>query len=261
MEIWKDRVALVTGASSGIGRAIASSLLEHGMRVAAGALYEAELNGLAKDIPSSHYLPIETDLRDESQISAMFQQIRQQWGGVDVLVNSAGIGHFAPLISGNTKLWRDMLEVNVLGLCICTREAIQDMRDRGDDGYVIHICSIDAHVIPPDGAVYAASKSAVRTLTYALREELFDLKSNIRVSQISPGRTETNFLTTYLQDKEKAQETYNQYQALQHEDIARTLIHLLSQPKHVQFQDLVVYPLRQPSFYRTSESTSTNKNK
>lgn len=259
MEIWKDRVALVTGASSGIGGAIASSLLEHGMRVAACALYEAELSGLGENIPSSHYLPIGADLRDESQISAMFQKIRQQWGGVDVLVNSAGLGYLAPLVNGKTQLWRDMLEVNVLALCICTREALQDMRARGDEGYIVHICSTDAHVVPPDGAVYAASKSAVRTLTYTLREELFDLKSNIRVTQISPGRTETNFLTTYLQNKERAKATYKQYQALLPEDIARTLIHVLSQPKHVQFHDLVVYPQRQPSFYRSTDSTSTDK--
>lgn len=258
MQIWKDRVALVTGASSGIGHAIASSLLEHGMRVATCGLRKSKLDALGANAPSSHYLPIKTNLRDKSQIEALFQQIRQKWGGVDVLVNNAGIGHLAPLISGETELWREMLEVNILALCVCTREAIQDMRRRGnDDGYIIHVSSIDAHIVPPDGAVYSASKVAVRALTIALREELHHLKSHIRVTAISPGRTETNFLSTYLKSKEKAQTAYNEYKTLQPEDIARTVIYLLSQPKHIQFQDLIVYPIRQPSFTRTSESTFT----
>ena len=99
--------------------------------------------------------------------------------------------------------------------------------------------------------MYAASKSAVRTLTYELREELLDLKSNIRVTASSPGRTETNFLANYLKDAEKMQNAYQEYKALEPKDIANTVIHVLSQPGHVQFQDLVLYPLRQPSFYRT----------
>ena len=251
MEQWKDKVALVTGASSGMGQSIALSLLNSGMRLVACDLHEDKLHNLKKNIKNAHYLPIAIDLRDESKIMMMFEKIRQEWGGVDVLINNAGIGHLSSLITGKTELWREIIEVNILALCICTREAIKDMRRRDDKGYIINICSTDAHVIPPDGSMYAASKSAVRTLTYELREELLDLKSNIRVTAISPGRTETNFLANYLKDAEKMQNAYQEYKALEPKDIANTVIHVLSQPGHVQFQDLVLYPLRQPSFYRT----------
>jgi NADP-dependent 3-hydroxy acid dehydrogenase YdfG len=107
----------------------------------------------------------------------LFGAIREKFGGVDVLVNNAGLGHDAPLTSGATDEWREMLELNVLALCICTREAIADMRRRGDDGHVVHVSSLAAHRVPPGSGVYAATKFAVRALTEALRQELRALGS------------------------------------------------------------------------------------
>lgn len=115
---WRGKVALVTGASSGIGESIARRLARAGMRVVALARREERLAALAESVADSpgELLPIACDVRDEAAILAAFAQVRERWGGVDVLVNNAGLGHKSPLTSGETAHWRDMLEVNVLAL-------------------------------------------------------------------------------------------------------------------------------------------------
>src|SRR6185503_9378283 len=188
MEAWRGKTALVTGASSGIGRATAAALAAAGMRVAVCARRKGPLEEIAGEV-----LPLEVDLRDEPQILRMFAAIRERWGGVDVLVNNAGLGHHAPLFDGDTAAWRETLELNVIALSVCTREAIGDMRRRGDDGYVIHVSSMAAHRVPRQSGMYSASKYAVRALTEALRQELREAKSKIRVTAISPGFVETEF--------------------------------------------------------------------
>ena len=112
------------------------------------------------------------DLRDEAAILSVFERIRSAWGGVDVLVNSGGLGRSAPLLEGPVEAWREMLQVNVLGISICTKLAVEDMRRRGDCGHVFHISSMSAHRVPGGSGMYAASKFAVRALTEALRKEL-----------------------------------------------------------------------------------------
>jgi len=243
MKRWHNRVALVTGASAGIGRAVAQRLLAEGMRVAACARRMDRIEEIAPT--GDHYLPIQADLRDESQILAMFDRVRKAWGGVDVLVNNAGLGHKAPLCSGSTEHFREMLEVNVLALCICTREAVSDMRARGDDGQVLHISSMAAHRVPHGSGVYSASKFAVRSLTEGLRQELRDLGSHIRVCGISPGFVETEFAARYHKSDEEAARTYAQYKVLEADDIASSVIYVLSTPPHMQVHDILMRPTEQ----------------
>jgi len=162
-------------------------------------------------------------------------------------VNNAGLGHQSPLVSGRTEHWREMLEVNVLGLCICTREAIQDMRRRGDDGHVIHVSSMSAHRVARGGGVYSATKFAVRSLTEGLRQELRELHSGIRVSALSPGFVETGFAEHYQGRAEAAHETYSRYPVLQPDDMARAVRWILSEPPHVQIHDVLIRPTQQPS--------------
>ena len=247
MNRWCRRVALVTGASSGIGRATASALAQSGMRVAVAARRRERLESLASEIEASgtECLTLTADLRREEQILAMFEELRRRWGGVDVLVNNAGLGRAAPLVSGDTDMWREMLEVNLLALCICTREAIQDMRKRGDDGHVVHIASMAAHRVPPQSGVYAATKFGVRALTEGLRQELRKLDSGIRVSEISPGFVETEFAAVYHGSEEAARQTYTRMKVLEPEDIANAVVYVLSQPPHVQIHDILVRPREQ----------------
>jgi NADP-dependent 3-hydroxy acid dehydrogenase YdfG len=246
MEAWRSRVALVTGASSGIGRATAARLAGAGMRVVATARRRAELDALAAEAGGELWAR-PADLRDEAQILELFGEVRQRWGGVDVLVNNAGLGHHAPLIGGSTAHWREMLELNVLSLCVCTREAIADMRRRGDDGYVLHVSSMAAHRVPRGSAVYSATKFAVRSLTEALRQELREAESGIRVTALSPGFVETEFAERYHQSAEAAARTYGRYPCLQPADVADMVIFALSRPPHVQIHDVLVRPTQQES--------------
>jgi NADP-dependent 3-hydroxy acid dehydrogenase YdfG len=246
IERWKGKVALVTGASSGIGVAIARALSGAGLKVALAARRQDRLESLAAELPGEA-LVAPTDLRDEQSVASLFARVRDAWGGVDVLVNNAGLGHKAPLLSGETERWREMLEVNVLGLCICTREAVSNMRARGDSGHVFHISSMSAHRVPHGSGVYSASKFAVRSLTEGLRLELRELNSAVRVTSISPGFVETEFAERYHQSAELGRETYSHYKVLEADDVAQALVYALGAPDHVQVHDLLMRPTAQPS--------------
>ena len=245
MERWRGRVAMVTGASSGIGRAIARMLIGAGMRVAITGRREERLRELAGE--GGETMILVTDLRDPASILRAFERVRSAWGGVDVMINNAGLGHRAPLVEGDHEAWREMLEVNVLALCICTREAVHDMRRRGDDGHVVHVSSMAGHRVPPGSGVYSASKYAVRSLTEGLRLELRALGSDVRVTAVSPGFVETEFHAHYLGSEDAARETYARFPVLQPEDLADTVKHVLSLPPRVQVHDVLVRPTRQPT--------------
>ena len=247
MEHWRGRVALVTGASSGIGRAVATTLAADGLRVALAARRADRLAALEQELRArgGDAVAIPTDLRTEADILALFRRVRESWGGVDVLVNNGGLGRRAPLMSADTALWREMIDVNLLALCICTREAIRDMQSRGVGGYIIHISSMAGHRVPPGSGVYAATKFAVRALTEALRQELRAADCPIRVTAISPGYVETEFAAVYDQSEEAARKTYSRLKALEPGDIAQAVTYVLSQPAHVQVHDILLRPREQ----------------
>jgi NADP-dependent 3-hydroxy acid dehydrogenase YdfG len=244
---WKDRVAVVTGASSGIGWSVVEALVESGLLVVGTARRADRLEELGRRL-GDRFVAVPADLRDVAAIEAMFSQTRDRFGGVDVLINNAGLGHNASLCDGDAEQWREMLDVNVLALCVCTREAIRDMRRRGvDDGHVIHISSMAAHRVPAGSGVYSASKFAVRSLTEGLRQELRAAKSSIRVTAISPGFVETEFAEHYHQSAEMARKTYSRFKVLDGRDVANSVLFALEQPSHVQIHDLLVRPTDQPS--------------
>jgi NADP-dependent 3-hydroxy acid dehydrogenase YdfG len=245
----KQQVAMITGASSGIGRAIALKLGQEGYRLALCARRLDRLQDLRDKLRAmdADVLVEVADLRQESDILAFFEVVRQRWGGVDVLINNAGLGHKQSLLAGDTEAWREMLEVNVLALCICTREAIQDMRRQGGTGQVIHISSMAAHRVPVGSGVYSATKFAVRSLTEGLRQELRQEDLNIRVAAVSPGFVETEFAARYHKSQEKADALYGQYPVLQPKDIANTVAYILNQPAYVQIHDVLVRPTQQQS--------------
>jgi NADP-dependent 3-hydroxy acid dehydrogenase YdfG len=244
------RVALITGASSGIGEAIALALADEGARLVLLARREDRLAALAERIaaraPAVAVLCQPCDLRDEAQILAAFAAARRRFDGVEILVNNAGLGRDAPLCHGATEDWREMLEVNVLALCVCTREAVQDMRRRGDRGHVVHVSSMAAHRVPLGSGVYSATKFAVRSLTEGLRRELRAADSRIRVSAVSPGFVETEFAEVFHRDPGAGARTYGQFQVLQPSDVAAAVRYVLTAPAHVQVHDVLLRPTAQP---------------
>lgn len=243
-------VAAITGASSGIGTAIATQLAADGYNLALCARREQRLAQLASILSSQHGIEVLTqtvDLRDETQILDWFGAIATRFNRLDVLVNNAGLGHKESLSSGSTEKWRETLDVNVIALCICTREAIKLMRKLGNDGgHIVHISSMSGHRVPGSG-MYSASKFAVRALTEGLRQELRADQSAIRISSISPGFVETEFAEKYSGSPEAAQQVYSQFPVLQPKDIANGVGYILNQPDYVQVHDLLLRPTQQSS--------------
>ncbi len=239
---------MITGASSGIGLAIAHRLAQAGYNLALCARSKDRLAAAAEAL--SQYdvevLIQSVDLRDESAILSFFAAVKGRWGQLDVLLNNAGLGHKEPLMTGSTEAWREMLEVNVLALCICTREAM-NLMSPARSGHIVHISSMSGHRVPAITGMYSATKFAVRSLTETLRRELRAQNSPIRISSISPGIVETEFAEKYHQSAEKAEETYSQFPVLQAADIANAVAYTLAQPKHVEVNDILVRPTEQSS--------------
>lgn len=244
-------VAVVTGASSGIGLAIAHALADHGYDLAICARRQDRLDAIALELTQkgADVLSQPVDLRDEAQILSFFAAIKSRWGHLDVLINNAGLGHKESLTSGDTEAWREMLEVNVLALCICTREALSLMMPESTDcaGHIVHVSSMSGHRVPAITGMYSATKFAVRSLTETLRRELRSQNSPIRISSVSPGVVETEFAQKYHQSAEKAENTYAQFPVLQADDIASAVVYALTQPAHVEVNDILVRPTQQAS--------------
>ncbi|MGC1307439.1 MAG: SDR family NAD(P)-dependent oxidoreductase [Phormidesmis sp.] len=241
-------IAVVTGASSGIGQAIARRLAADGYDLAICARREDRLAEVADSLRRQDIdvLCQTVDLRDERQILSFFAAVKKRWGRLDALVNNAGLGHKESLMTGRTDAWREMLEVNVLALCICTREAIALMQPQ-NTGHILHISSMSGHRVPAITGVYSASKFAVRSLTETLRRELRAADSHIRISSVSPGIVETEFAEKYHQSADQADKTYSQFPVLQAVDVANAVAYALGQPAHVEVNDILVRPTQQTS--------------
>ena len=248
LERWAGKVALVTGGSSGIGEATVRLLAEAGMRVVAVARDRKRLEAIKAEVEThgSQMLAIGADLTREAEITALFDQIRQEWGGVDVLINNAGLGFAGSLADQSPEDWRAMLELNVTALSICTQQALKDMESR-PEGHIIHISSITGHRVPPfgSGPFYAATKHAVNALVDGLRMELHAKGSNVRVGAVSPGLVETQF-SERSKRKPGDKSAYQQFKVLEARDIAQAVAYMLATPHHVQIHDIILRPRLQP---------------
>jgi NADP-dependent 3-hydroxy acid dehydrogenase YdfG len=238
------KTVVVTGASSGIGAASARALVAEGAQVVLGARRVDRLEALATELGPGRVATVPTDVRREDDVVRLFATARARFGGVDALVNNAGLGRKAPVSSAATELWREMLETNVLGLLVATREAIQDMERRGVAGHVVHVSSMAGHRIPgADSAVYAGTKFAVRAITEGLRQELRARKSPIRVSCVSPGYVDTEFAAVFAGPG--AVPSTPAIETLRAEDVAEAIRWIVTQPPRVQVHDVLVRPTAQ----------------
>mgnify|MGYP001265327257 CR=1 FL=1 len=234
---------IVTGATSGIGRAIAAHLCRKGHHVIALGRRTERLEELKQNLREAKgtLQTFSVDLRDIDAISNVFEQV----SSIDVLINNAGLGHASSLIDGDPNDWRETFDVNVLALSICTQKAVQNMIANDIAGNIIHISSMSAHRVPQGSGMYSASKFAVRSLTEGLRKELRERNLPIRVTAISPGFVETEFAENYHKSEEKAQEIYSQYQVLHAYDIAHQVDMLINLPPHVEIHDILMRPTQQ----------------
>ncbi|GBN36652.1 Dehydrogenase/reductase SDR family member 11 [Araneus ventricosus] len=253
MERWQGRVALVTGASMGIGAEVCRALVQHGMVVVGCARSVDKIKAIAEEdalkTSPGRLIAIKCDLKEESDILSMFKEIRQRFGRIDVCINNAGLGENAPLLTGSATEFRNMLDVNVMALCICTQQAVQLMRESGiDDGQIIHISSILGHKLStavPGAHFYCGTKHMVQALTEGLRRELKASGSRIKVASIGPGVVETEYLVNYWR-KDPTIDPYSflrTFDPLQSKDIADTVLYILRAPAHAEIHDIIIQPM------------------
>ncbi|XP_049855006.1 dehydrogenase/reductase SDR family member 11-like [Schistocerca gregaria] len=239
MQRYAGRVAMVTGASSGIGAAITRALLRHGVTVVGVDLQPDRMEAWELNDATGKLHPRYCDVSNEESVVSAFKWTLDNLGGVDILINSAGVFFDVTLTGGATKDWRRMLDVNVLGLSICTREAVQDMLSRGvQDGFIIHICSLAAHIPPhdPEYAMYFGSKTAVRVLLDGLRKDLLARNSRIRVGEVSPALVKTEISKNVSEDNQALWDS----PCLQPDDVAQAVLYMLSQEPHVMVSDVII---------------------
>lgn len=241
----------MTGASAGIGFAVARGLVEQGMKVVGCAPDIAPVEKLSKELahqPGS-LTAFTCDVSREDQVMTMFRRIREDpnLGHVDVCINNAALAHPAALLTGETSDWRHMFEVNVLGLMMCTKEAFKTMQEKNiDDGHIVIVNSL-AGVRPinnKDLHCYMATKYAVNAIKEGLRNELRELKTNIRISQICPGIVETEFAEHHI-NKEHATKLYSSMKCLQPDDVKDAVLYVLSAPLHAEVSDVWLRPTEQ----------------
>ena len=259
---------VITGGSSGIGRATAIALAAEGASVAIGGRKAGALKEVAGLISAkgARVISQAMDVREEKQVAALVDAAVKEFGSVDVMVNNAGVNFPSNIADGKVEEWREMLETNVLALLIGCREAIRVMKDNGG-GHIVNVSSVAARATGDSGQVYSATKFAVNAISDGLRQEVHD--AGIRVTVVMPGGTLTNFGRTMPQEVlnnaaralglDPEAEGIRQGEYLPQEgvdrvlrehpgaflaadDIARAIVYAVSEPNSVQVDEVMVRP-------------------
>lgn len=242
-----QRNVLITGATSGIGEATARLLAKNNYNLILCGRRQEKLGQLQKEL--SAYTKVTTlsfDVRDNSAVTTALQSLGEEWKNIDVLINNAGNAHgLDPVHKGSIEDWDAMMDINVKGLLYVSREILPAMTAR-KSGHVINIGSVAGKEVYPNGNVYCASKFAVDALTKGMRMDLNPF--GIKVTSIHPGLVETEFsLVRFKGDSERASTVYKGIKPLTGEDIADSILYVLSAPDHVVIADMVIYPRAQAS--------------
>lgn len=254
-----EKIVLITGATSGIGRATADKFGKQGFNLILTGRRKERLIELKRKFKKKYAIKVKVlnfDIRDHSATKKAYQSLESDWKKIDILINNAGLAKgFDPIHRGNLNHWETMIDTNVKGLLYITRLVSPGMVRR-KSGHIINICSTAGHEVYPKGNVYCATKHSVDALTKSMRLDLTEHK--IKVSQISPGHVEeTEFaLNRFDGDSEKAQ-IYNDFNPLTSKDVARTIYFVATQPKHVNIQDVLLMGSQQASsnyIYRSGRS-------
>ncbi|WP_339701111.1 SDR family NAD(P)-dependent oxidoreductase [uncultured Marixanthomonas sp.] len=242
-----NKTALITGATSGIGRAIAKNFANNGLHVILCGRRQERLDALQKEL--SEITKVHTlnfDVRDKEVVFKQLQNLPEPFSKIDILINNAGNAHGKdPIDEGNTDDWDAMIDINVKGLLYVTKAILPQMIER-KSGHIINIGSTAGKEVYPTGNVYCASKHAVDAINEGMRLDLNG--KGIKIGAINPGLVETEFSEVrYKGDTEKADKVYQGYTPLQPEDIADIIWFAVTRPPHVNIADLTVMCLDQSS--------------
>ncbi len=242
----KDQVAVVTGASSGIGYATAIAIAKAGAKVAIGARRVDKLEQLKKDIEKNggECITVSCDVTKRNDCENLVNTAIKKWNRVDILVNNAGLMPLSFVKNLKIDEWEQMIDVNIKGVMYCTAAAIPHMITQ-KSGHIVNISSIAGRVVFPAGSVYCATKFAVWAFSEGLRQEL-SVRNNIRVTTIEPGIVDTE-LTNTITDKSLESFVIHSktIQSLKAEDIANSIIFALQSPPHMNVNEITIRPTTQ----------------
>lgn len=249
----KNKIALITGATSGIGRATAKLFAENGVKLILCGRRQERLDALKDELSEkTGILTLNFDVRNKAEVFEKLQNLPKDFSQVDILLNNAGNAHGMDTIQdGNVDDWDAMIDINVKGLLYVSKAILPQMLER-KSGHIINIGSTAGKEVYPKGNVYCASKHAVDAINQGMRLDLNG--KGIKVGAINPGMVETEFSEVRFKgDNDKAGKVYQNFTPLQPEDIADVLWFAVTRPPHVNIADLTVMCLDQAS------STIVNK--
>ena len=238
------KTALITGATSGIGRATAIVFAQNNIRLILCGRRQSRLDEIKELLsPQTEVLTLNFDVRDKIQVKEILSKLPEAFKAIDILVNNAGNAHgLDPIQTGSIDDWDAMIDINVKGL-LYVSEAIIPSMVANNSGHIINIGSSAGKEVYPKGNVYCASKHAVLAITEGMRLDLNP--HGIKVSAINPGLVETEFSEVRFKGDPKAENVYKGYKALQAEDIAEIIYFAVTRPAHVNLADVLVFPTAQ----------------
>ncbi|MBU6131560.1 SDR family oxidoreductase [Staphylococcus xylosus] len=230
----KNKVAIVTGASSGIGASIAETLSQHGVKVVLTGRNETRLSDVAKQLRENSQSEIDThivDVTQKDEVAKLVKEIENKFGRVDILVNSAGLMLSSAITDGDVEAWENMIDVNVKGTLYGINAVLPIFLNQST-GHIINIASISGFEVTKQSTLYSASKAAVHTITQGLEKEL--AKTGVRVTSISPGMVDTPL---------SGNTDWGSRKKLDPQDIAEAVVYALQQPSHVNINEVTVRPV------------------
>ena len=242
------KIAVITGATSGIGKATARKLAKIGYNLILTGRRSERLETIKEELKSEtvNILNLCFDIRKTEAIDQAIQSIPEEWKSIDILVNNAGLAAGAdPIYDGIWSDWEQMIDTNIKGLLYFSKQIIPFMMER-KKGHIVNVSSIAGKETYANGNVYCATKHAVEAITKGMRIDL--LPYNIKVSSVSPGMVETEFsIVRYHGDKEKADNVYKGLTPLYEDDVADAIEYMVTRPSHVNINDMLIMPTAQAS--------------
>lgn len=245
----RNRIVLITGASSGFGEACAEAFAKKGAKLILAARRESKLKELASRLKKkygSECRIMKLDVRRKTDVSKAINSLPEKWKNIEILLNNAGLSRgLDKLHEGNIQDWEEMIDTNVKGLLFVSRAVIPFMA-ANNKGHVINIGSIAGHEVYPKGNIYCATKHAVDAITKGMRIDLVD--TDVRVTTIDPGMAETEFsMVRFRGDKNKAKAVYKGITPLTPADIADAVIYAATRPLNVVVAEMILLPSKQAS--------------
>ncbi|EOD7941797.1 TPA: SDR family oxidoreductase [Staphylococcus aureus] len=231
MTVLTDKIAVVTGAGSGIGEAIATLLHEEGAKVVLAGRNKDKLQNVANQLAQDSVKVVPTDVTNKEEVDELMKIVQQTFGGLDIVINSAGQMLSSKITDYQVDEWDSMIDVNIKGTLYTAQAALPTMLEQSS-GHLINIASISGFEVTKSSTIYSATKAAVHTITQGLEKEL--AKTGVKVTSISPGMVDTAITAAYNPSDRKK---------LDPQDIAEAVLYALTQPKHVNVNEITVRPV------------------